>query len=103
VQVVGRLAEADPAAPPPVDPIEDLVDARSRSDSPQLTGEKLLQRLSAPLGPALEPGVDVFRDVSNEKVRHACNMIALAPASIPSSALTDAVRMIAAVGPEEAL
>jgi len=59
------LAETNLATSPPLDPVEDLVDAGPLGYPAQLAGEELLQRLSAALGTALEAGVDVLRNISD--------------------------------------
>jgi hypothetical protein len=52
-EVLNGLAKAHLAAPPAVDAIQYLVDARPFRKPPQFGRQVLLQRLAAPLRPAL--------------------------------------------------
>jgi hypothetical protein len=76
-QVFRGLAEADAAAAMSLDPVQDLLDAWPFGQPPQLSGQELLQRLPAALGPALQGSMDVIWKVTYEHVRHAFIMQAL--------------------------
>ena len=75
-----RLAKAHVATLMAFDPVQHLVEAGPFREFSQFTGEVLLQRLTATLGSVLQGGVDFFRDIPDEYIRHAYIMQALTPA-----------------------
>jgi len=58
------------------DLVKDLADRTSLSEMAQFDRQVLLQRLVVVLGLALQGGVDVVRDVTDQDVRHAYIMLA---------------------------
>ena len=76
-QVVRGLVKADAAAATALDPVEDLLDAWPFGQAPQLSGQELLQRLPAPLGPALQGSMDVIWKVTHEHIRQASTALAV--------------------------
>lgn len=77
-QIFRSLRQPDAAAAPPVDPIKDIFDGRTFSESPQLACQILLQGLAAPLGPAGQRRMNLFRDIPYQQVRHAFIMLSAA-------------------------
>lgn len=74
-EIIHRLAQAHPAAPAAAYPVEHFINARPLCQPPQLAREELLQRLAAPLSPALQGSVNLLGNVSYEQVRHAYIML----------------------------
>jgi hypothetical protein len=72
------LGQANAAAAPPVDPVKDIFDGRTFSESPQLARQILLQGLAAPLCPASQRRMNLFRDIPYQQVRHAFIMLSAA-------------------------
>jgi hypothetical protein len=70
----GRL-QADATAVLVLDLVEDLADRALLGEVTQLDSEVLLQRLVAALGLALQSGVHVLGDITNQNMRHACIML----------------------------
>ena len=62
-----RPGAGRPGRPAALDPVQHLIDAGPLGQPPQLAGQELLQRLAAPLGPALQGGVDVVRNIRTSK------------------------------------
>jgi hypothetical protein len=74
-QVVGGLLQSDPATTMAFDAIQHLIDTRPLRQPAQLTSEVLLKRLSTPLSPALQGGVNILRNIPHEHVWHAYIML----------------------------
>src|SRR4051794_1123703 len=70
----GRL-QADATAVLRFDLVEDLADRALLGEVTQLDSEVLLQRLVAALGLALQSGVHVLGDITDQNMRHACIML----------------------------
>src|SRR5260370_26453385 len=83
-KIIGGLLQANPATGAAFDAIQHLIDARPLRQPAQLTREKLLQRLAAPLSPALQSGVHVVGNIPHQQVRHAYIMLSGVRAGKPS-------------------
>jgi len=77
-KIAGGLLEPDPPSSPPFDPLEELVEAGPLHKPGKLVHEVLLQRLTAPLGTALQRRMNLVGKTPNEDARHACTMLARA-------------------------
>ena len=74
-QIISGLPQAHPATAVALDAIQYLINSRPLRQPAQLTRQVLLQRLAAPLSPALQSGVYVVGDITYQQVRHAYIML----------------------------
>jgi hypothetical protein len=74
-QIISGLPQAHPATAVALDAIQYLINSRPLRQPAQLTRQVLLQRLAAPLGPALQSSVHVVGDITYQQVRHAYIML----------------------------
>jgi hypothetical protein len=74
-QIISSLPQAHPATAVALDAIQYLINSRPLRQPAQLTRQVLLQRLAAPLSPALQSGVYVVGDITYQQVRHAYIML----------------------------
>ena len=74
-QIISGLLQAHPATAVALDAIQYLINSRPLRQPAQLTRQVLLQRLAAPLSPALQSGVHVVGDITYQQVRHAYIML----------------------------
>lgn len=65
----GCLGQTNPTTAPTSDAVEHLVEARLLSETGQLTGQVLLQRLATLFGATSQRSVHVIRDVTHKDVR----------------------------------
>ena len=64
-QIISGLPQAHPATAVALDAIQYLINSRPLRQPAQLTRQILLQRLAAPLGPALQSSVHVVGDITS--------------------------------------
>jgi len=77
-KIVSGLLQANLASSAALDAIQHLIDTWALRQPAQLTGKELLQRLTAPLSPALKSGVHILGNVTDQQVRHAYIMLSFA-------------------------
>lgn len=73
--IIDSLKEADATPAVSFYPVEHLIHARPLGYAFQLAGKELLQRLSTQLCAASKRRVNIFGDVPDQQVRHACILL----------------------------
>lgn len=78
MEIIDGSLQADSSTGPFGDPLDDLGDGRRLRHAREFARQILLQRLACGFGSALEARMDFGGKVSDQHVRHACIMLALA-------------------------
>ena len=73
-EIIHSLAQPDATASPASDTREEILDRRPRCEARQLGRQVLLKGLPSLLGPMLQGGMDLVRDIAHQHVRHAYSM-----------------------------